>query len=141
MKTIMKLFLFGFICIFVGCSTSSVIPDPQPTGNPGQDIYVQEWLSSPNITFCERILDLENYLDGYFCMETITKNKYYIPEKAWKAHNLDILFLHVSKAQIRAKLDKDKVLKDYLCGKSSNIDCNNLGTPDVMPEIQQWKEN
>ena len=141
MKSIIKLFPFAFICIFVGCSTSSVIPDPQPTGNPGQDIYIQEWLSSPNITFCERILDLENYLDGYFCMETMTKNKYYIPKKDWEKHDLDIYFLLVSKAQIRAKLDKDMVLKNYLCGRSSNVDCNNLRTSDVMPEIQQWKEN
>ncbi len=142
MKNLIKLFLFIFVFVFIGCSTSSVVPDPQPTGDSTQDIYIQEWLTSPNLTFCEKILDVENYLDGYFCMETMTKNKYYIPAKDWKTHNIDTLFLHISKAQVRAKLDKDEVLKDYLCGRSSsNVDCKDLGTPDVMPEIQQWKEN
>ena len=138
MKKIIK--LLPFALIFIGCSTRSVIPNPQPTGSDAEDIYLQEWVTSANITFCEKILDLENYLDGYFCLETMTDNKYYIPIEAWKAHDLDFLFLRVSKAQIRSKLDKDKVLKDYLCDSTTKMDCKNLGPPHVMPEIQQWKE-
>ena len=138
MKSVMM--LLPFVWIIIGCSTSSVIPDAQPTGDNTKDIYLQEWVTSYNITFCEKILDVENYLDGYFCLETMTNNKYYIPLEDWKKHDLDFLFLRVSKAQVRAKLDKDKVLKDYLCSGNSNVDCADLGTPHTMPEIQQWKE-
>ena len=109
-------------------------------GDDTKDIYLQEWVTSYNVTFCEKVRDVENYLDGYFCMETMTDNKYYIPIKEWKTHNLDLLFLRVSKAQIRAKLDKDKILKDSLCGSESTIDCDDLGRPDLMSEIQSWKE-
>lgn len=127
--------------IVIGCSTSSTIPDAQPTGDDTKDIYLQEWVTSYNMTFCEKVLDVENYLDGYFCMETMTSNKYYIPSEEWRKHDLDLLFLRVSKAQIRAKLDKDQVLKDYLCsGSKSTVDCSDLGTPHTIPEIQRWKE-
>ena len=136
----MKYIIILFVFIFVGCSARSVISDPQPTGDDTKDIYLQEWVTSYNVTFCEKIQDVENYLDGYFCMETMTNNKYYIPIKDWEAHGLELLFLRVSKAQVRAKLDKDKILKDYLCGSGSTIDCDDLGRPDLMSEIQPWKE-
>ena len=139
MKNIIKLFSVMFI--FIGCSTNSVVPDPQPTGDYKRDIYIQEWLTSYNLTFCQKTVDLENYLDGYFCMETGTDNKYYIPKEEWEAHKLQRLFLHVSKAQIRERMDKDEVLKDYICGGSNSaIDCKDLGQPHVIPEIQAWKE-
>ena len=135
----MKYIIIISIFIFVGCSTRSVIKNPQPTGDDTKDIYLQEWITSYNVTFCEKIRDVEHYLDGYFCRETMTDNKYYIPKKEWDNHNLELLFLRVSKAQVRAKMDKDQVLKKYLCD-NSNIDCDQYGQPDMMPEIQPWKE-
>ena len=116
------------------------VVDPQPTGYDSKDVYLQEWVTSYNVTFCEKILDLENHLNGYFCLETMTGNKYYIPQEEWEDNNLELLFLRVSKTQIRAKMDKDEALKDYVCKEASDVKCEGLGQPHVMPEIQAWKE-
>ncbi|MDE0119002.1 MAG: hypothetical protein OXM55_03215 [Bdellovibrionales bacterium] len=136
MKHIIIIFI---IFILMGCSARSVITNPQPTGDDTKDIYLQEWITSYNVTFCEKIRDVEYYLDGYFCRETMTDNKYYIPKREWDNHNLELLFLRVSKAQVRAKMDKDQVLENYLCN-NSNMDCNQFGQPNIMSELQPWKE-
>lgn len=137
----MKNIIITFLIVFVlfGCSTSSVV-DPQPTGYDSKDVYLQEWVTSYNVTFCEKVLDLENHLDGYFCLETMTDNKYYVPLEEWEKNNFEVLFLRVSKAQIRAKMDQDAALKDYICKEASDVKCKGLGTPNVMSEIQPWKE-
>lgn len=130
-----------FLLIFLGsCKASQVIPHPQPTGNDKLDIYLQNWITSYNITFCEKVLDVENDIDGYFCLETMTENRYYIPRPEWENAGLEYLFLRVSKKQLRTKFDKDKILNKYLCINRPKVNCKDLGSPNIMQEIQPWRQ-
>ena len=134
-----------FILLLLGGCANPL--NPQPSKANTQNIYLQKWINTSNITYCEHVKEYGKVsdtmipvIDGYFCLETLTKNKYYIPTKEWDAHNLDVYFLHTSKHSLRKFLDKNKILKDYLCVNNTNIDCSNGKIYDSLEAIQPWRE-
>ena len=134
-----------FILLLLGGCANPL--NPQPSADTTQNIYLQKWIDTSNITYCEHVKEYGKVsdtmipvIDGYFCLETLTKNKYYIPTKDWDEHGLGVYFLHTSKAQLREYLDRNKLLKDYLCVNNSNVDCHNGKIYDSLKELQKWKE-
>ena len=128
---------FLFLLLFLaGCQMSSIL-SPKPTGDDEKDIYIQEWLSSVNITYCTKVLDLEYGIDGYVCAETLTDKQYYVPMDKWKADQLEPLFLRVSKHQLREKLDKDDSFEDFLCKQYKCEGADIKSMPELQPYIHE----
>ena len=133
----MKKIIFMFL-VLSGCA--GLITDnitPEPTGNPKLDVYIQKWLEGVNATICRRIVDKEAYLDGFFCVEAIADNEYYIPVSEWRANNLGSLFVLYSKADLRKKMDSDNSFKDYLCLDVATCEQGDLKS---MEELQEYRQ-
>ena len=133
-----KIFMLTMICFFVsGCSLNSILK-PDPTGDNELDVYVQKWIEGKNVTFCQKVVDKEHDLDGYFCLETLNaENKYYIPSTDWYEKGFELKFLRVSKLQLRAKFDKDEFFRDYLCKENPPCSYGELESLDYLEEYRE----
>lgn len=103
-----------------GCRVSDIFDAQQTDGE--VTVYLQDWINSPNLTYCSRKIDREYEIDGYFCVERLTKIRYYIPISQWNDNFLEAYFVSVSKKQLLLRLKQDDALRDYILSKGIKAD-------------------
>ena len=128
---------FLIFLLLVGCSTKEII-SPKPTQIDKFDIYVNEFLTSSNLTTCEKRVDLENYLDDYFCVETQTERAYVVPTKEWDSKHIDDHFTRVSKRQFRYLLTHIKAFKNQVCVEEG-VNCKELDHKQPLEVLKPYE--
>ena len=79
------------------------------------DVYLESWVKDPNLTYCKKLVDLEKGIDGFFCVETLSDRKYYVPSEDWEEKEMDDHFVRVSIAQLKDYVKNNEILRDFLC--------------------------
>ena len=131
----MKHFILTYIIVcFLGCSTKTLIK-PVPTMDDKLDVYINEFVETPNLTTCEKVVDLRRDIHHFICVETETDRTYFIPIEEWENNFIGDHFIRVSRLDLRKRLTNTEELKKFVCG-FKNIDCDNLDkTPPLEPLI------
>ena len=124
--------------LLAGCSTNELLK-PAPTKNDKMDVYINEFLTSTNLTACEKVVDVENHIDDFICVETATPRSYVIPSKQWEEKGFDLLFTRISKLQFRELLTHIKTFKNSVC-KEDGVKCEEITHTNMMKELTPYMD-
>ena len=127
-----------FLLFLTACSTKEILK-PEPTQIDKLDVYVNAFLSSSNLTACEKIVDVENNLNDYVCVETETDRTYIIAVEEWDKKHFDDIFLRISKRQLRYLMSKIKTFKEGVC-LEKGIDCKEIDHIEPLEELTPYLE-